>query len=435
VTPSVPWERARTLAYQVALPKPPQLIELSAAIGCVLADDLLAGCDLPPADTSAMDGWAVSGPPPWHVVGWALAGRGSDHPRLARGQAVVIATGSALPAGVTGIVRSEQGRFDGDDLWLAPGASSPPDLADVRRRGHEASAGELLIPAGTVVRPTTAGLAAAAGHDVLPVRPRPRVALLVLGDELLDAGPPREGSVRDALGVQLPGWVQALGGEPGQVERVADDATATLAAIRDGASTGVGAGGRSDAVDVIVTTGGSARGAADHLRSTLRRLDARIVVDTVDVRPGHPMLLAELPDGRRLVGLPGNPLAALAGVLTLLAPLLAGLSGAALPGLWTTVVEQDVSVQPRGRRLRAKLMIPVVRTVGGGVRPTGHSASAMLRGVALADGFLLVPPGGIQAGEQGTVVWFPWTPATGRPLLVLPTDPPTDIPLPVPTHS
>jgi molybdopterin molybdotransferase len=112
------------------------------------------------------------------------------------------------------------------------------------------------------------------------------------------------------------------------------------------------------------------------------------------------------------------------------------LSGAALPGLWTTVVEQDVSVQPRGRWLQAKLMIPVVRTVGGGVRPTGHSASAMLRGVALADGFLLVPPGGIRAGEQGAVVWFPWTPAGGQPLLVLPTNPPTDvtdIPLPLPT--
>jgi molybdopterin molybdotransferase len=395
VTP-VPWGTARTLAYERVTPLTPHLVRLTAAVGSVLAGDLRAGCDLPPADTSAMDGWAVSGPPPWKVVGQVLAGRGGrSTAALVPSEAVVIATGAMLPAGATGIVRTERGLLTGDDLRLAAGAPSPPDLSDVRRRGHEAKAGDLLIRAGGVVRPTTVGLAAAAGHDALLVRPRPSVAVLVLGDELLDAGPPRDGAVRDALGVQLPAWVRALGGESGAPIRVPDDSAATLDAVQAGTD------------QVVVTTGGSAAGAADHLRATLARLDATIVVDTVDVRPGHPMLLAELGDGRHLVGLPGNPLAALAGVMTLLAPLLAGLSGAPPPAPADAVVADDVEVLPRGRR-RGALLIPVARTPDGEVRPTGYAASSMLRGIAVADGFLLVPPDGLQRGERGSVAWFPW---------------------------
>ena len=399
---SVGWEQARHLAHQQVAALPAQSVGLSAAIGCVLADDLLAGCDLPPGDTSAMDGWAVSGPPPWWVVGRALAGRAPENPAvLTPSQAMVIATGALVPAGATGIVRSERGALDDADdrLRLSDPAADPPDLSDVRARGHEAKAGDVLIGAGAMIRPTTAGLAAAAGHDVLRVHPRPRVAMLVLGDELLDAGPPRGGAVRDSLGVQLPAWVAALGGEPKAVHRVADDPDTTLTAVQAVA----------DHADVVVTTGGSAGGAADHLRETLAALGARIVVNTVDVRPGHPMLLAELPDGRWLVGLPGNPLAALAGIVTLLGPLLAGLSGAPLPGLGRAVVEDDVSVLSRGRRPRGHLLIPVSRSPTGAVRPTGYAASAMLRGVALADGFLLVPPDGLSSGDPGHVIWFPWT--------------------------
>lgn len=400
---SVGWEQARHLAHQQVAALPARFVGLSAAIGCVLADDLVAGCDLPAGDTSAMDGWAISGPPPWSVVGRSLAGRVTDDAIvLTSSQAVVIATGAIVPKGATGIVRSERGVLGGPDgtvLRLIDSVAGSPDLSDVRPRGHEAKAGDVLIGAGALVRPTTAGLAAAAGYDTLRVFPRPRVSMLVLGDELLDAGPPRGGAVRDALGVQLPAWVTALGGEPRTLLRVPDDPGATLIAVQTDAGQ----------AEVLVTTGGSAGGAADHLRGTLAALGARIAIDSVDVRPGHPMLLAELPDGRWLVGLPGNPLAALAGIVTLLGPLLAGLSGARLPELGSAVVEEEIPVLPRGRRPRGHLLIPVSRTPAGHVRPTGYAASAMLRGVALADGFLLVPPDGLHAGEACTVVWFPWT--------------------------
>jgi molybdopterin molybdotransferase len=397
------WQQARHRAHRVTA-LPARVVALPAANGCVLAEDLPAQCDLPPWDTSAMDGWAVSGPPPWSVVGQSLAGRAADPPgELRPTEAVVIATGAIVPAGATGIVRSERGALveSGDSprpVLRTSDPGRPPDLSDVRPRGHEARAGELLVRAGVVVRPTTVGLAAAAGYDGLLVHPRPQVSILVLGDELLDAGPPRAGAVRDALGVQLPAWVDALGGRPDAVLRVPDDPDTTLAAVRAALAR----------ADVVVTTGGSAGGAADHLRGALAALDARLVVDTVDVRPGHPMLLAALPEGRWLVGLPGNPLAALAGVVTLLQPLLAGLSAAPLPSVASAPVEEAVPVLSRGRRPRGHLLIPVAAGSAGRVRPTGYAASAMLRGVASADGFLLVPAEGIEAGAEGTVIWFPW---------------------------
>lgn len=113
---SVGWEQARHLAHQQVAALPARTVGLAAAIGCVLADDLVAGCDLPPSDTSAMDGWAVSGPSPWSVVGRSLAGRAPEHPTvLTSSQAVVIATGAMVPPGATGIVRSERGELGGPD--------------------------------------------------------------------------------------------------------------------------------------------------------------------------------------------------------------------------------------------------------------------------------------------------------------------------------
>jgi molybdopterin molybdotransferase len=393
------WHAAHRRAHESVTALPAQRVPLPAAIGRTLAADLVALCDLPPADTSAMDGWAVCGPPPWTVVGRSLAGPTGPTamPALEPMQARVIATGAGLPPGATGIVRTEHAVLDGDRVRLLD-PSRRPDLSDLRPRGHEAVEGETLVPAGARVRPALVGLAAAAGHDELPVLRRPSVSVLVLGDELLACGLPRAGSVRDALGVQLPGWIEALGGLSAGVGRVPDDAGATREAV--GSAT----------ADVVLTTGGSAAGAADHLRSTLTGLGARLVVDTVDVRPGHPMLLAELPDGRHVVGLPGNPLAALAGVVTLLHPLLAGLAGAPRPGPDRAPVAVDVPVHARGRRARGHLLIPVARVrdePAGAVAPTGHAASAMLRGAARADGFLLVPPAGLRAGDPGEIVAFP----------------------------
>ncbi|MGW4896596.1 molybdopterin molybdotransferase MoeA [Kitasatospora sp. NPDC004240] len=389
------WDRARSAAWRGAgQPLPAVARTLHDALGHTLAAPLTALTDLPAFDTSAMDGWAVSGPGPWRLrADGILAGRTPAGP-LAPGTAVPIATGAPLPPGATAVLRHEHGGpGTADGLLHDHGPRPLTHGRDVRLRGQECHRGDPLLPAGTTVTPAVLGLAAAAGYDRLAVRRRPTVELLLLGDELLTYGRPREGRVRDALGPLLPPVLRGAGAEVIGIHRVADDYGLLGEALR--AST----------ADVVVTTGSTAAGPADFLHGALTAAGARLLVDSVAVRPGHPMLLAELPpapDGRtrRLVGLPGNPLAAVAGTLTLALPLLARLAGRTDPVHHATAAT-DLAGHPRDTRLQP------VTLAAGTAAPLPFDGPAMLRGLALADGLAVVPPGGAPAGAVVEVLDLP----------------------------
>jgi molybdopterin molybdotransferase len=354
-------------------------VPLEQAAGAVLGADVLARTDLPPADTAAMDGWAVAGPGPWRVRGQLLAGHLAA--RLEEGGAVAVATGAWLPPGADGVLRREHGVVQGDVL-TATVAGEPG--RDVRRAGRECRAADVVLPAGSPLTPAAVGLLAAAGADVVPVR-RATVDVLVLGDELLTAGPARDGRVRDALGPMLSSWLPALGVTVAARGHVPDRAGALEQALS------------ACTADLIVTTGSTARGPVDHLHGALAATGARLLVDGVAVRPGHPQLLALLPDGRPLAGLPGNPLAAATAVLTLVEPLV-GCLHAALPRPGRTVrLAQEVPAGAEATRL-----VPV-----RGGHPVLYAGPAMLRGLAVADGMAVVPPGGAAAGAEVELLPLP----------------------------
>ncbi|MFI1782284.1 molybdopterin molybdotransferase MoeA [Streptomyces rubiginosohelvolus] len=401
--PPPSWDRARAVAARAGRCRPPATIRLALdrALGHVLAEALGALTDLPSFDTSAMDGWAVAGPGPWAFEAGAglLAGRGPAA-ALPDGTAVRIATGARVPSETTAVIRSEHAHVD-EARGLLHARRSVVTGQDIRPRGQECRSGEQLVPAGTVVTPAVLGLAAAAGYDALPVVPRPRVDILVLGDELLNAGLPHDGLIRDALGPMLGPWLRALGAEVSGARRFGDDAEA----LRDALTS-------SDA-DLIVTTGGTAAGPVDHVHPVLDALGAELLVDGVAVRPGHPMLLARLSaDGPYLVGLPGNPLAAVSGLLTLAEPLLAGIAGRPAQDPYRALVHAEVHGHPHDTRL-----VPVVHRPGraGGrdhVAPLRYNGPAMLRGIAAADGLAVVPPGGVRSGTEVEILDLPWAPAT-----------------------
>jgi len=381
---AVSWPDARARALAAGTPTAPQELPLDACAGAVLAAPLLSLAPLPPFDTCAMDGWAVAGAGPWRVVGELLAGRTWPNP-IAEGTAVGIATGAPVPAGVTAVLPIEIGAPSGD---LVTGPIDPG--RHVRRAGEECAVGDALLPAGSVVTAAVLGLAAAAGHDRLAVHPRPGVVALVTGDELLDHGLPRDGLVRDALGPQLARLVYAAGGELLGRQHVADDADLLAKALAGAAA------------DLVVTTGASSAGPADHLRGVLTDLGAHVLVDGVACRPGHPQLLALLPDGRLVVGLPGNPLAALVAAVTVLAPALAGLGGRELPPPRAALLATSVRAADLDTRL-----VPV-RLSGLTAEPTRHTGSGMLRGAALADALAVVPPGpSLEAGAEVEVLRLP----------------------------
>jgi molybdopterin molybdotransferase len=370
------WDAAREVAHAAARALPPREVALADADGAVLAAPLVAATDHPPVARSAMDGFAVRGAPPWTVV---------DRPRsLADGEACAVVTGAPLPAGTTSVLADEDAVRD---AALLRGAAPPG--RHIRSAAEECVAGESVLPAGSRVTPAVLGLAAALGYDRLLVHPRPRVAAFVTGDELVGSGRPGPGRVRDAIGPMLPGLLTRAGAvlDAYGPLPLADDrgrlvaalaAAAHLATELDGAARG--------GADLVLVSGSSAAGPSDHLRASLAELGAELLVDGVRCRPGHPQALARV-GATLVVGLPGNPLAALAAFLTLAVPALAGLRGEPLAALMALPVPGGIARHPVHTRL-----VPVAVEPAGAV-PVGHVGSAMLRGAAGADAFAVVDPG------------------------------------------
>ncbi len=394
---ATPWDRAREVAAgaaraaRAAAGRAPVSVPLEAALGLVLAEPLRALTDLPSFDTSAMDGWAVAGPGPWDVRDeGALAGHERPAP-LTDGEAVRIATGARIPQDTTAVLRSEHGRTDAKGMLHA--TREVGHGQDIRPRGQECRTGEQLLSVGTLVTPAVLGLAAAAGYDTLTAVPRPRVEVLVLGDELLTEGLPHDGRIRDALGPMLPPWLRALGAEVIRVRRIGDDAKALHQAVT------------RSAAELIVTTGGTAAGPLDHVHPTLSRIGAELLVDGVKVRPGHPMLLARTGEHQLLAGLPGNPLAAVSGLLTLAEPVLRTLAARPAPEPYTLPLQGAVHGHPYDTRL-----VPVVLR-GDHAVPLRYNGPAMLRGVAAADALAVVPPGGARPGQEAELLDLPWAAA------------------------
>lgn len=372
---SVPWDRARALAHAAPQPLPAHRVPLAHTAGLTLAEEICTRVPIPAFDTAAMDGYAVAGPGPWQLRGQVRAGAVWKE-TLAAGEAVEISTGAQVPVGASAVLPAELAVRDGATV-LGTVCSAPPHI---RRAGEDAPAGSPLAPTGTGIRPALIGIAATCGYDTLLVRPRPWVRILVTGEELTHSGTSGAGRVRDALGPMLPALVDELGGEVREVRHLPDHPTGLLAAAVHPPQD---AGGS----EVVVVTGSTSIGVTDQLRRLLRASDARWVVDTVACRPGHPQLLAGLGTRRWLVGLPGNPFAALVAAYTLLAPLLAGLSGRRLPELPLAPVTGQVRPAPGLTRL-----IPVAWEGGAARVIDGHQAG-FLRGAALADGLAIITPG------------------------------------------
>ncbi len=390
------WERARELAYAAGLAArgPAEPVALPGADGRTLAEPLRALTDLPAFPTSSIDGWAVRGPQPWRPVGQVLAGHVA--PALTEdGTCFEIATGAMVPAGAEALIRIESSTRD--SAGLVSGEPRKGFVPEWRLPGEEAHKDEVLLPAGTAVDPAVIGVAATCGYESLTVFPQPRAGLLVFGDELLTGGTPGAGRVRDSLGPQVPGWLRRLGAtvDPAAVAGpVQDTLEAHLAAVR---------GALADA-DLVCTTGGTMHGPVDHLHPALTELGADYIVNTVGVRPGFPMLLARVPgpDGRPrfLAGLPGNPQSAVIALITLVAPLLAGLQGRPAP----TLPQVEVTAKVAGRGNDTHLALARLDHDGRSATPVGHVGSAMLRGLSNAHGFVVVHPG--TQAEPGDLIPF-----------------------------
>ncbi|MDO7841882.1 molybdopterin molybdotransferase MoeA [Sphingomonas immobilis] len=285
-----------------------------------VAEAVYARIDSPRADTAAMDGYAVrnadidTGQRAFPVTGTHFAGGASTSP-LTPGSAVRIMTGAPLPAGADRVVMLEQVRLEGDRVILPQTLSAK---VHVRRRASDFAAGDTLLKPGRVIDPRALLIAAAADVAELAVWRRPRVGFLSTGDELTDPGnaAATTSDIPDCLAEAVALLARQWGAKPAGAARVADDAEA----IR-----GAAEGALADC-NVLVVIGGASRGDRDFARLALLPLGLDLVFADVAIKPGKPVWYGRI-GAQHVLGLPGNPTAAMTVARLFLAPLLTGLDG------------------------------------------------------------------------------------------------------------
>jgi molybdopterin molybdotransferase len=367
--------RARMLA-EIA-PLEAETVLLADSVGRVLAEEVAAVRDQPPFRASAMDGWAVrsaDAPATLAIVGESAAGHGFEG-TVAPGQAVRIFTGAAVPAGCDAVVIQEDAERDGGQVKV-PGVAAG---ANVRPAAGDFAAGELLLSRGQRIDPWRLSLAAAAGRAELRVARRPTVAVFGTGEEIVEApAAPGPFQIYDSGSVALAALIRGWGAEARRTRAVRDDLEATIEALR------------AAEADLVVTIGGASVGDHDLVRAAGEALGLSLRVASVAVRPGKPTFFGVLADGRRLLGLPGNPASALVCAELFLRPILCAYQGASTaPPLITARLEAPLRENgPREHWMRAQLSYA---QGGVSVRPYRDQDSSLITVFAAADGLLRRP--------------------------------------------
>ncbi len=377
--------RARMLAE--ISPLAAETIPLRAAIGRVLAEDVAAVRDQPPFPASAMDGWAVRSadtPASLAIIGESAAGHGYEG-ALETGQAVRIFTGAAVPAGADSIVIQEDATREGDRVTV-PAA---PAGANLRPAGGDFRAGQPLLAAGTRIDPWRLSLAASAGRAEVHVHARPRVVIVSTGEEIVEApAAPGPYQIYDSGAPALAAMVEGWGAAASKLKPVRDELDAVIEALRT-----------ADA-DLIVTVGGASVGDHDLVRAAAEALGLSLKVASIAIRPGKPTFFGVLGDGRRLLGLPGNPASAFVCAELFLRPIVSKMQGGPenLPITSAKLAQPIAANGPREHWMRAKL------THEGGAtfaEPYRDQDSSLVTVFAQADALLRRPPNApaLEAGE------------------------------------
>jgi molybdopterin molybdotransferase len=380
-------EHARTL--------PPAVLPLVDALGCVLAEDAVADLDLPPFDKALVDGYAVrssdlAGQDRWLALGETImAGQVPSRP-LGRGEAAVVMTGAPIPTGCDAVVMHERTRpLEDGVLILEPEVKAGQNLL---ARGREMRAGDVVVPCGSTLCPARLGVLASVGRTDVRVVPRPLVAIVPTGDELVEPGQvPGPGQIRNSNAVLL----QALAIQEGAratVLPIAPDLPGPLATILE----------RGLESDVLVITGGVSAGQRDLVPAALDALGVTCVFHKVSLKPGKPLWFGIGPPradhpAALVFGLPGNPVSGLVSFLLFVKAALSVLAGKPEPRAGWIRARLTVEFSHRGDRTTffpSRVIDPGSDAAGlPTIEPLPWHGSADLRATSSADGFAIFAAG------------------------------------------
>ncbi len=378
---SVDEARARIIAP--LRPVPAEVVALPDAWGRVLASPVIARLTQPPADMSAMDGYALRASDGLagarlKVAGHAPAGRPFAGP-VAGGETVRLFTGSVVPDGADAVLPQED--VERTDDWITVQEPAQPGR-HIRRAGQDFRQGDTLVPGGTRLGARSIGLIAAGNHPWVHVHRQSRIGILATGDEVVLPGEPvGAGGIVSSNAHALAALVRAGGGVP-VVLPIAPDDPAAIASVAD----------RLAGIDLLVTTGGASVGEHDLVQASLATRGFALDFWRIAMRPGKPLLFGRL-GGVPVLGLPGNPVSAFVCAVLFLLPALARLAGLPDGGLPATEARLGAPVAANDHRadhLRATL----AADAAGGLVATafGHQDSSLLRLLAGAGCLILRPP-------------------------------------------
>ncbi len=377
---------AQAVVLRTARPRPPVTAALTpAALGSVLAEDVVSDLDMPPYDKAMMDGYAVrcadlpDGRASLAVVEEVTAGR-TPQRSLAAGQATRIMTGAPIPAGADAVIMIERTRAEGQRVVIE---DRPPQPGlNIMPRGREMRCGETVLAAGSVLRPQEFGLLATVGRTKVELYSAPRVAVLSTGDEVVEAGErPGPGQIRNGNGPMLCAQVARAGGLPHSLGIARDQLDSLRPLIEEGLR-----------ADVLVLSGGVSAGKLDLVPGVLQEAGVQPHFHKVNMKPGKPVFFGSR--GETLVfGLPGNPVSALVCFELFVQPAQRRLAGHAEPGplLARAALAEDFAYRTDRPTYHPALLD--VDQSQWRVRPVPWFGSPDLRGLARANAFVIFPPG------------------------------------------
>jgi molybdopterin molybdotransferase len=397
-------EMERLIAERVIPVSEVEQISLRAAMGRVVANDIVAPIDLPPFDNSAVDGIAVcydqlatDGETQLRIIDRVTAGRAATH-SLSDGEAIRIFTGAPMPAGADTVFMQEDCRVEDDKVIVPPGLKRG---ANRRLAGEDVRKGAVVLPEGRRLAAQDIALAAALGLTELPVRRRVRGALFSTGNEVVEPGTRRPPSaIFDANRLLLIGLLESLGVEVTDLGILSDDPALLADGIDKAAQTH----------DLVLTSGGVSTGEADHVRTAVERIGS-LVFWRVAIKPGRPVAMGVVPgrtskSGAIFVGLPGNPAAVFVTFACVVRPLLLRLAGASPQAPIPLPVRAAFSYRKKLGR-REYVRVALRRAADGVVEAVKHpqEGAGVITSLTETDGLAELPEE-VTAVAQGSMIGF-----------------------------
>lgn len=394
---------ALTITLDNVSTKPAIERELEASIGYVSAEPLCSTVDLPPFDQSAMDGYALvqadianaspDQPVTLTLIGEMAAGASPDALAVQRGQCARIFTGGPVPEGATAVVKQEDVEAKGDQITFR----IPVDVGNnVRTQGEELSKGHQMLPAGKKLTPGIVASLSAAGLTHAKVYEKPSVAVLVTGDEVVQAGEPLPpGAIYDANTPMLKQYLAAMGCENVSFVGVKDTLEGTVESLKQGIEN----------YDVVVTTGGVSVGDKDFIIPAAESLGVEQKFWRIRQKPGKPVYFGIAPNGVPVLGLPGNPAAVLVGTVVYLARLLATKQGLSVENFFQYGVLAKTYQPDKKRDCWVRCTLEQDAVGRALLTPLGFQASHMLSNLGEAHVLAWLPASENPLVENTVVKW------------------------------